>query len=102
MNARTELLEHIEGREVKHVHITVGEEWRGNCQVIAGTLHDVLPLLDFECNAGYGTQKLFGTIWYTDGTWSERGEYDGSVWWEYKKCPPIPAVEGVISGKDLR
>jgi hypothetical protein len=26
-----------------------------------------------------------------DGTWSERGEYDGSEWWNYQKCPDIPS-----------
>lgn len=46
--------------------------------------------LDFLYDNGYGGQELYGTIWYEDGTWSERGEYDGSEWWEYKKCPIIP------------
>ena len=40
--------------------------------------------------SGYGGQELFGTIWYEDGTWSDRGEYDGSEWWNYNKCPDIP------------
>ncbi len=51
---------------------------------------DFLANLSFSYDAGYGGQELFGTIWYTDGTWSERGEYDGSEWWDYKACPPIP------------
>lgn len=46
--------------------------------------------LDFKYDSGYGSQKLFGTIWYKDGTWSSRGEYDGSEWWEYNKVPEIP------------
>jgi hypothetical protein len=46
--------------------------------------------LDFEYNDGYGSQKLFGIIWFTDGTWSTRGEYDGSEWWEYHVVPDIP------------
>ena len=45
--------------------------------------------LNFEYNEGYGSQTLFGTIWYTDGTWSTRGEYDGSEWWVHHKCPAI-------------
>ena len=51
---------------------------------------DFLNKLDFMYNSGYGGQELFGTIWYTDGTWSERGEYDGSEWWNYQSCPEIP------------
>lgn len=39
---------------------------------------EFLRKLNFEYNNGYGGQTLFGTIWYADGTWSERGEYDGS------------------------
>lgn len=46
--------------------------------------------LDVEYNAGYGMQELFGTIWLKDGTWFDRGEYDGSEWWIYQQCPEIP------------
>lgn len=46
--------------------------------------------LNFEYNAGYGAQELFGTVWLEDGTWLSRGEYDGSEWWEHNKLPDIP------------
>ena len=49
-----------------------------------------LNSLNFEYDAGYGGQELFGMIWYTDGTWSERGEYDGSEWWDYRVVPVVP------------
>lgn len=39
---------------------------------------------------GYGGQELYGTIWFKNGYWAERGEYDGSEWWEVKKYPQIP------------
>ena len=94
MNAKQELIEHISYRQVKYVHITVGDEWREDRKTIAGTLLEVLPLLDFEYDEGYGEQNLFGNTWYADGTWSERGEYDGAEWWEHKVCPPIPATLG--------
>ena len=51
-----------------------------------------LDLLNFEYNSGYGSQELFGTIWYYDGTWSDRSEYDGSEEWSHNECPPIPNV----------
>ena len=47
--------------------------------------------LDFSYDNGYGGQKLDGKIWFKDGTWADRGEYDGSEWWNYHKCPYIPA-----------
>lgn len=49
-----------------------------------------LKSLDFEYDSEYGGQEIYGVIWYTDGTWSERGEYDGSEWWSYQSCPAIP------------
>jgi hypothetical protein len=29
-------------------------------------------------------------IWFKDGSWATRGEYDGSEWWEYHKLPQVP------------
>jgi len=52
--------------------------------------NDFLLKMDFMYNSGYGSQNLFGTIWYIDGTWSSRWEYDGSEGWEYNFCPEIP------------
>ena len=53
-------------------------------------LSEFIQKLNFEYDSGYGSQHVFGIIWYKDGTWSERGEYDGAEWWEYKSCPAIP------------
>lgn len=51
---------------------------------------EFLHRMDFEYDAGYGGQELYGTVWLMEeGTWLERGEYDGSEWWDYKKCPGI-------------
>ena len=49
-----------------------------------------LDAIDFHYHSGFGGQELFGFIWFEDGTWAERGEYDGSEWWEYKSQPEIP------------
>ena len=89
MNAKKELLEHAAGRAIQYVevkrYLSYDEE-----DVIAGEVGDVLPRLDFEYSNGYGCQELQGTIWYADGTWSERGEYDGSEWWEHRERPQMP------------
>jgi len=55
----------------------------------ASDLASFIDGISQEYSNGYGGQELFGTIWYTDGTWSSRGEYDGSEWWEHNKCPEI-------------
>jgi hypothetical protein len=90
MTAAQELLKHIESRTVMDVQIFHEFDW---CAIsnIEGTLEQVLPRLNFFYNNGYGHQELRGTIWYTDGSWSDRGEYDGSEWWQHHVCPPLPA-----------
>lgn len=91
MNAKQEIIQHIGERDVKWVHVQFGDEFMTeNPIIISGKLQHVLKLLDFQYDSGYGCQELFGNIWYEDGSWSERGEYDGSEWWEYKFCPEIP------------
>ena len=89
-NAKNELFEHIEGREVELVRIVFGCRHGSQPQKkIEGDLETVLPQLDFDYDCGFGGQNLFGFVWYKDGTWSERGEYDGSEWWKHKKRPPL-------------
>lgn len=89
INAKEELLNHIEDREVEYVYITIGDPLYS--KICKGTLEEVLPKLEnVVYDSGFGIQELFGTIWYTDGTWSERGEYDGSEWWEHRERPKIP------------
>lgn len=53
----------------------------------------LLPLLGFTYDSGYGGQELFGWVVFKDGTWLERGEYDGSEWWAYKEPPTFLPVE---------
>ena len=51
---------------------------------------EFMDKLDFDYDAGYGAQYIDGTVWFEDGTWLSRGEYDGSEWWVYLKTPEIP------------
>ena len=89
VNAKEELLNEVGDKQVELVRILYNPDYRTAGKRIEGTLATVLPELDFTYDGGYGTQELFGFIWYTDGTWSERGEYDGSEWWSHKTAPPI-------------
>lgn len=85
MNVVEELIDHIEDREVEWVSIEVDGEVSFN-----GKLEDaIIALRGVEYYDGYGCQELAGVIWYTDGTWSKRGEYDGLEWWEHKRRPSI-------------
>jgi hypothetical protein len=83
-NAKQELLKEVEGKTVVCVEFQHGDK------TFVGTLEEALPLLDFNYDDGFGGQELYGYIWYDDGTWSERSEYDGSEWWSYKKRKEVP------------
>jgi hypothetical protein len=98
MNAKVEFLSHIGSRKVLCAQIQHGEDYSddkpGVFNLTTGWNSEdwnrFLSDIDFEYDSGYGGQNLFGTIWYADGTWSDRGEFDGSEWWDYHICPNIP------------
>jgi hypothetical protein len=108
MNARQEFVFHTAGKKIKCAILTFDDGsgyWNEDDGHTSNAAtyglpvgytqeeHDVFTQsIDREYDAGYGGQQLFGTIWYQDGTWSSRGEYDGSEWWDWHKCPVIPAV----------
>lgn len=97
MNARREFINHIGVRKVLCAQIKHGDGYDDDSKIFNLTTGSTeedrtqfLTDIDFEYDSGYGGQRLFGTIWYEDGTWSERGEYDGSEWWEHRERPQIP------------
>lgn len=97
-NAKEEFLEHTNGKQILCAKIATGEDdWKDvNTFLLKQnyTEYDYqhfLMQIDYTYDNGYGGQELFGIIWYTDGTWSSRGEYDGAEWWEHNKCPEIPS-----------
>jgi len=51
---------------------------------------DFVNSLNFNYDNGFGGQELYGTIWCEGGVWLERGEYDGSEWWNTYVYPEIP------------
>ena len=101
MNAKEELLHKLKDlSSVKCAEIRVGDDWseedNSNKFIILKLSYskeeydNFLSDLDFEYDAGYGGQVLFGTVWLEDNTWLSRGEYDGSEWWAYNTLPDIP------------
>ena len=93
MNAKDEFIKHTESRVVKCARVCLKDEEEiillENYSIVE--YDEFLSKLNFEYYNGFGGQELFGTIWYrTTGEWSSRGEYDGSEWWEFCKCPPVP------------
>lgn len=107
-NAKEELLYQLKSLEkirgslipIKCATITKGREYWEEVEKNVVNLkegytpeeyEEFLSKLDYEYDDGYGGQELYGTVWLMEeGSWYERGEYDGSEWWEYKRCPSIP------------
>lgn len=99
-NAKNELLAKIKeiGAQIKCAFIAFGGDSIKDCEdkIFLKVNHDESSLnrflnkINFEYDDGYGGQFLYGTVWLDDGSWLERGEYDGSEWWEHKTCPDIP------------
>lgn len=100
MNAKEEFLREIKSANSK-VRCAIIEHKTYYSKNVNGTgllttgwddhdFEQFLNSIDFEYDDGYGTQELFGNIWYEDGTWSDREEYDGSEDWRYNKSPEIP------------
>jgi hypothetical protein len=96
-NAKQEFLEHTKLHSIKCAMITFGDDYRDNTHTIflpilwgQIDMDKFLKEINKEYDSGYGGQELFGLIWYHDGTWSSRGEYDGSEWWEHHEVPVIP------------
>lgn len=100
MNAKEELIEILKDKaRVKCAIIKHGSMWGRDenkstftlkCNYSGGEYEEFLSKLDFLYDSGYGGQELDGTVWLEDNTWLERGEYDGSEWWNHKVLPEIP------------
>lgn len=50
-----------------------------------------LDALDFDYDAGYGVQELYGIVYCKDSNnnpvWLTREDYDGSEWWKINTIP---------------
>lgn len=99
MNAKVEFIEHTKGlpkvicAELEDVCYLTGQKGKKRTLYEDYTEEDYkkfLQSINFEYDDGYGTQELGGYIWYEDGTYSDRYEYDGSESWDYHKAPEKP------------
>ena len=96
MTAKESLLKHIKDNKVEYVQIRCVDYDNDSEKTIQGELEEVLPLLDFEVehyeilDFEVEHYEIFGTIWYTDGSWSTRNEYNGVYYWEHLVRPIMP------------
>ena len=93
-NAKKEFLNHVKDRKIVCAKIgsdktNFGDkvDWHYLKEGFSvGEFEKFLSEIDFEYDSGYGGQELFGVILFED-SYSDRGEYDGSEWWENHKMP---------------
>ena len=97
MNAKKELLKILGPLKMKCAKIHFGYPYYGETNYIIlkinyseFDLEEFLNKLNVEYDDGYGGQELYGTVWLEDNTWLDRGEYDGSEWWNHYELPAIP------------
>lgn len=99
MNAKKELLGKLDETFLSikcasiHIEITYGvtKQIKLPLNYSPEQYEEFLSALDIEYDNGFGGQQLFGRVWLTNDVWLERGEYDGSEWWNVKKLPNIHA-----------
>jgi len=94
LNAKAELLDVININNLKIIAAELSFDAFDNSNGFVLYKHynekeyqEFLNFLDRDYNNGYGGQELFGTVWCDEGSWLERGEYDGSEWWNIHKYP---------------
>jgi hypothetical protein len=97
-NAKQELLAYLKDKaRVRWASLSYGEPYLKDCQLFVlrvgytpEEFDAFLNSLNFNYDSGFGGQNLFGLVCLEDDTWLDRGEYDGSEWWQYMKLPEIP------------
>ena len=95
INAKQEFINHTKSKAIKCAYIQFidyedGEKFFLTTGYTDDEYKQFLSDIDRTYNNGYGGQNLDGMIWYEDGTWTTRDEYDGSEWWVYHEVPEIP------------
>lgn len=98
MNAKTEFLLECKGKTLICAELTFGRDYRPDDQntfylkkgYTSEQYKKFLSDIDQQYDDGYGSQELYGLIWFKNGIWSERHEYDGFECWVGKQYPKIP------------
>ena len=68
-----------------------------------GSWGEFARFADFEYDAGYGGANVNTELVIVgDDWWLERGEYDGSEWWQFKTMPKPPAERLQLRDSDLK
>lgn len=81
---------------------TLPPEWKKDKKRAIGSWDDFATLADFNYDSGYGSNEVQSDLFVVgDGWWLERGEYDGSEWWEFKTLPTRATDAEPLGNTDL-
>jgi len=53
----------------------------------------IMDTLNIAYDPGFGIQHVHGTVWFENGIWATRHEYDGSEGWELHIYPKLPVLD---------
>jgi hypothetical protein len=97
MSSRNLLQETIRDLE-DHGKTTNDVLWVGSIDAGWLSWDEFAVIADFEYDAGYGGQEIASDLVVVgNGWWLDRGEYDGSEWWNFQEPPKMPAEKGSIT-----
>lgn len=103
INAKEELLEVLKrsGKSIEDIEFA-GLRYDCNPEevdlgCVTENTNFLLKSLDFLYDEDYGTQHIYGYILFRDGSWLERGEYDGAEWWKFMIPPTKESIESYIN-----
>jgi hypothetical protein len=92
INSGIENFEEETRREIKNVGLTPEMVAFVTDGENSQSFDDFISNCNFEYNSSFGRAYINSNleIVFNDGSWLERGEYDGSEWWQYKKTSAKP------------
>lgn len=99
MNFRTETLDDLKrnGKTIDDI------KWIGNETGERTTdIKKFFNSIDFEYDGGFGSNTIsLSLVIVGDNWWLERGEYDGSEWWNFKTIPRLSKGAVEVEPKEL-
>lgn len=88
--------------DVEYVMVRSGGSWDDKSVRQFFSWEDFERVADFEYDSGSGGAEIHQSLKVVgDNWWLERGEYDGSEWWEFKTMPIKPEISIIPEKKDL-
>lgn len=87
----------LHGKKISDI-VFIGIPGAGSC-----SWRKFAELADKEYDNSYGSVEVneYLKIVFSDGSWLERDEYDGSEWWSFRKTPGITEVSATLTSADI-